>query len=66
MFKISILCFTFTCSQQTDGIGRLCQEVRITEHVLLIDSKAQKGEGGVVDIKHKLLLHPNRIQAVIS
>lgn len=57
---------TLTCPEQTDGIGRLCQEVGVTEHVLLVDGEAQKGEGGVVDVKHKLLLHPHRIQTVIS
>lgn len=55
-----------TCSQQTDRVRCLCQEVGITEHVLLVDDEAQEGEGGVVDVEHKLLLHPHRIQTVIS
>lgn len=63
---VSICYSTFTCSQQTHRVGRLCQEVRITKHVLLVDSEAQKGECGVVDVKHKLLLHPHWIQSIIS
>lgn len=58
--------YLLTCFEQTDREGCLCQEVRITEHVLLIDSEAQKGEGGVVDVEHKLFLHPYRIQTIIS
>lgn len=57
---------TRTCSQQTDGVGRLGQEVGVTEHVLLVDHEAQEGVGGVVDVKHKLLLQPYWIQTVIS
>lgn len=55
-----------TCFEQTDWVGCLCQEVGIAEHVLLVDGEAQKGEGGVVDIEHKLLLHPHRVQTIIS
>lgn len=61
-----VLISTLTCSQQADRVSGLCQEVGVTEHVLFVNGEAQEGEGGVMDVEHKLLLHPHRIQTVIS
>lgn len=44
----------------------MCQEVGVTEHVLLVHHKAEEGELRVVDVKDKLLEEPDRVEAVVS
>ena len=44
----------------------MCQEVGVTEHVLLIHHKAEEGELGIVDVKDELLEEPDRIEAIVG
>lgn len=44
----------------------MCQEVGVTEHVLLIHHEAEEGKLGVVNVKDKLLEEPDGVEAVVS
>ena len=44
----------------------MCQEVGVTEHVLLIHHKAEEGKLGIVDVKDELLEEPDRIEAIVG
>lgn len=57
---------TFTCFEALDREGGLCQEVGVTEHVLLVHHKAEEGKLRVIDVKDKLLEEPDRVEAIVS
>lgn len=56
---------SLTRLQGLNGERGLCQEVGVTEHVLLIHHEPQEGKFGIIDVEHKLLHHPDGVQAVI-